>query len=196
MATYAEVEASILSDLHRYDITAEVQTAMANVVPKLRMDRYYFNETSGQFVTTTNSEYDLNTILPGFLLIDQMRSWENDSALAMERAAWTDLYEEDEADTTGRPTHWAVHHQMMRLWPTPDSSMTVDAIGLVDLSLTAWCGYAPTLVRATAEVELYALVTHDMAGAQRAMEVAKAEREYLLRRGITFDASGQVRPFL
>jgi hypothetical protein len=57
----------------------------------------------------------------------------------------------------------------------------VDAIGLVDLSLTAWCGYAPTLVRATAEVELYALVTHDMAGAQRAMEVAKAEREYLLR---------------
>jgi hypothetical protein len=196
MATYAEVQAMILDDLHRADLTAQVQTAMANVLPKLRMDRYHFNELAGNFTTTTNSEYDIATALPGFLQIDQIRVWDNGTPCLLMRTHWNDLYTEDETATTGCPTHWAVHHQMMRLLPTPDASYSVEALGLADLSLSAWCSYAPTLVRAAAEVELYALVTHDMEGAQRAMEVAKAEREYLLRRQPTFAASGEVRPYL
>lgn len=196
MATYAEVQAMILNDLHRADITAEVQTAMSNVLPKLRMDRYWFNELAGNFTTSTNSEYDLGAALPGFLTIDEIRVWDNGTPYVLMRSHWQDLYTEDESDTTGCPTHWAVHHQMMRLYPSPDASYSVEAIGLRDLSLTAWCSYAPTLVRAAAEVELYALVTHDMEGAQRAMEIAKAEREYLLRRPTTFAAGGEVRPWL
>ena len=196
MATYAEIQALILDDLHRADLTTQVQTAMANVLPKLRMDRYYFNELASGFVTTTNSEYPLGTALPSFLVIDQIRVWDNGAPYVLARSHWPDLYTEDEADTTGCPTHWAVHNQMLRLYPTPDASYSVDVIGLGDLSLSAWCSYAPTLVRAAAEVELYALVTHDMEGAQRAMEVAKAEREYLLRRAPTFAAGGELRPYL
>ena len=196
MATYAEVQAMILNDLHRADITAEVQTAMANILPKLRMDRYWFNEVASNFTTTTNSEYDLTTALPRMLQIDEIRVWDNGTPYVLMRSHWPDLYREDESDTTGCPTHWAVHHQMMRLFPSPDASYSVEAIGLTDLSLSAWCSYAPTLVRAAAEVELYALVTHDMEGAQRAMEVAKAEREYLLRRQPTFAAGGELRPYL
>jgi hypothetical protein len=196
MATYAEVQALILDDLHRADLTTQVQTAMANVVQKLRMDRYWFNEQTCNFTTTTNSEYDLPTALPCLLVIDQIRVIDNGTPYLLMRSQWADLYTEDEVATTGCPTHWAVHHQMMRLYPTPDASYSVEAIGLKELSLTAWCAYAPTLVRAAAEVELYALVTHDMEGAQRAMEVAKAEREYLLRRPMTFAAGGELRPYL
>ena len=196
MATYAEVLALILGDLHRPSMTAEVVTAMANVRDKIRMDRYWFNEATWNFTSTTNSEYDISTSLPDALAIDKIRIQWNGEPMVLDRAHWADIYDLDDDSYTGPPSHWAVHHQMLRMYPTPDQSYSVEVLGLKDLSVSAWCGYAPTLVRAIAEVELFALVTHDMEGAQRAMEVAKAEREYLMRRSPTFQQGGEVRPYL
>lgn len=196
MATYAEVLGLILGDLHRPSMTAEAVVAMTNMRDKVRMDRYWFNEATWGFVSTSNSEYDVATNLPDMLAIDKIRIQHNGDPLPLERGHWEDLYALDDDTYTGPPTHWAVHHQMLRLYPTPDVSYSVEAIGLKDLSISAWCSYAPTLVRAIAEVELFALVTHDMEGAARAMEVAKAEREYLLRRSPTFQQGGEVRPYL
>lgn len=196
MATYAEVQAMILGDLHRSDITAEVQTAMSNAVVKLRMDRYWFNEDSVQWVTTTNSDYDLAVTLPTLLHIDTMRVWDSGEPMVLDRIGWAELMEHDESDTTGVPSHWAVHHHMLHLYPTPDSSMTMETSGLVDLSITAWCSYAPNLLRATAEVELFGFVTHDLEGAQRVSDLARSEREALLRRSPTAASSGEVRGYL
>lgn len=196
MATYAEMVATILGDLHRTDITAEVETAMANALVKLRMDRYWFNEEQASFTVTLTSDYALTTVLPTMLEIDAVRVWQNGTPIEMDRAHWADLNTLDETLVNGTPAHWAVHHQTLRIYPTPNATLTVEAVGLKELSLTAWCSYAPTLVRATAEIELFGLVTHDIENATKAAEFARAEKESLLRRSPTFASSGEVRPYL
>lgn len=196
MSTYAEVQAAILNDLHRSDITAEVQTAMSNALERLRMDRFWFNETQTSFTATLTADYAIGTVLPTLLEIDAIRVWQNGSPIAMDRAHWTELNDLDETLVNGTPSHWAVHHQMLRIYPTPNATLSIEVVGLKELSLSAWCSYAPLLVRATAEVELYGMVTHDMAGAGRATEMARVAREAILRRGATFAASGEVMGYL
>lgn len=196
MATYAEVQAQILNDLHRDDLTDQVQTAMSNALTKLRMERFWFNETQTSFTVTVTSDYAITSVLPSLLEIDAVRVWDNGSPIELLRAHWDSLNSLDETDSTGIPSHWAVHHQMLRLYPAPNSTMSVEVVGLKELSLSAWCSYAPMLVRSTAEVELYGLVTHDMQGASRAAEFARNERDAIARRGATMAASGEVRPYL
>lgn len=196
MATYAEVQALILGDLHRTDLTTAVQTAMANARDKVRMDRFYFNEAQSSFTVSTTALYAISTVLPTALEVDTVRVWHNSSPSALRRLHWDTLADLDETLVTGLPSAWAVHHQMLRLYPTPDQSLAVEVSYLKDLSVSAWCSYAPTLVRAMAEVELYNLVLHDPAGAQRAAEAVQIERAALLRRQPSMAASGEIRGYL
>jgi hypothetical protein len=196
MATYAEVLASIMGDLHRTDITAQAQTAMTNACAKVEMDRYWFNEGEASFTVTVTCDYAITTVLPTLLELDTLRVWDNGSPVELERVHWDTLTDLDETLVTGVPRHWAVHHQMLRLYPTPDSTATVQVTGLKSLSVSAWCSYAPTLIRTMAEVELYALVLHDEASAQRAAGYALGEKAALLRRSGTMAASGEVRGYL
>ena len=196
MATYAELQALILDDMHRSDLTSQVQTAISNAVAKLQYERYWFNEIQTSFSTTTTSDYDLATYLPTVLEFDELRVYRNGSPIRLERVAWEWLADADETLVTGTPSHWAVHHQVLRLYPAPDTELGVEVSGLKQLSVTAWCSLAPTLVRATAEVELYGLVTHDMAGAERAAQFVQMERNALLRRTPTHAASGEVKGYM
>lgn len=196
MATVTEVRDLILGDLHRSDITAQVATAMTNAVTKLRMERLYFNEVQTSFTATSTALFAVSTYLPNLLQFDTVRVWHNGSPSLLGRAQWSDLAELDETTDTGLPSSWAVHHEVMRLFPTPDSTMTIEVSGLKELSLTAWCSYAPTLIRVMSEVEVYTLVTHDVAGAQRAADYTQLELEALRRRQPTMATSGEVRGYL
>jgi hypothetical protein len=196
VATYAELQALILDDLHRSDLTSQVQTAISNAVAKLGNERFYFNETQVSFTVTATSDFDLATYLPTILEFDELRIWRNGSPIRLERAFWDALADSDETLVTGTPSHWAVHHQMMRLYPAPDTDLRLEITGLKQLSVTAWCSLAPTLVRATAEVELYGLVTHDMQGAERAAQFVTMERNALMRRTPTHAAAGEVEGYL
>ena len=196
MATYAEVQALILGATHRTDITAQVQTAMANALPKLRMDRYWFNEVQTSFTVTLTAVYAIGTVLPTTLEIDTVRVWDNGHPVALRRVHWDTLADLDETLVTGLPSSWAVHHQMLRIYPTPNSTASMEVSGLKELSLSAWCSYAPTLVRALAEVELYSLVLHDPAGAQRVAEIVALEKDALRRRTSGMAASGEIRGYL
>ena len=196
MATYAQVQALILGDMHRDDITAQVQTAMANAIDKVRMERLYFNETQLTFTATLTCDYLLSSALPNMLSIDTLRVWQNSTVSDVDRISWQELQGYDPALTTGRPHSWAVHHQLLRLYPTPNMTTTVEASGLLNLTIGAWCSYAPTLVRALAEVELYTLVTHDLPSAERAANFALYELDAQRRRAPTMASSGEVRPYL
>lgn len=196
MATYAEVQALILNDLHRTDLTSAVQTAMANAVAKLEYDRFWFNEGRASFTATATAYFQLSTVLPTILQIDELRAWEDGTVSRLDRTWHDALAGHDEVLTTGSPSHWAVHHQMLQLSPTPDATLVVEASGLLDLSVTAWCSYAPSLVRAAAEVELYGLVTHDVDGLARAAQFVELERVALQRRSPMHATGGEVEPWL
>lgn len=196
MTTYAQVQELILGDLHRDDLTAQVQTAMTNAITELRMERFYFNEYQTSFTATLTCSYAVDTVLPAALEIDTVRVWDNGSPMRLERLAWQDLADTDETLVTGTPSAWAVHHRMLRLYPTPDSTCSIEVTGLKDLSLTIWCSYAPTLVRATAQIELYTLVLHDEQAAARAAAYAQREKLKLLRRLPSLASGGEVRPYL
>jgi hypothetical protein len=196
MATVTEVQNLILGDLHRSDLTAQTATAMSNAVSKLCMERLYFNETETTFTATPTALFDLTTYLPTILSVDAARIWHAGSPTELARAHWSDLQGLDETDDTGLPSVWAVHHQVLRLFPTPNETVTVEVSGLKNLSLTAWCSAAPTLVRTMAEVELFTLVTHDTAGAQRAADFYQLELAALRRRIPTLASGGEVRGYL
>lgn len=196
MTTLAQVRDLVLGDLHRRDLTAQVETALTNARDKLAMDRFWFNETQLSFTATTTTDYDLATVLPNLLQLDTLRIWNNGTPSVLKRVSWDDLAELDETLGSGVPHSYAVHHQMLRLWPKPTGSMSVEATGLKNLSASAWCSYAPVLMRTMATVEICSLVTHDEAGAMRAAAYAQGERVSLGRRLATLDAAGQVRPYL
>lgn len=196
MTTYAEVRDLIIGDLHRANMTTQVQTALDNARDKVRMDRFYFNEAQSSFTVSSTSDYDLDTVLPDLLLIDSVRVWEDGSPSQLRRSHWDTLIGIDETTVTGKPSAWAVHHRMLRLAPTPDASMAAEVSYLKELSVTAWCSYAPTLMRALAEVELYNMVLHDEVGANRAAQAAQIEKQALLRRLPTAASSGETRPWL
>ncbi|MCO5761423.1 MAG: hypothetical protein NHG36_07915 [Chromatiaceae bacterium] len=196
MTTYADVQALILGDLHRDDLTTQVQTAMANAVTELRMERLYFTEYQTSFTATLTCNYAVDTVLPSLLEMDTIRVWDNGSPLRLSRVPWQDLADTDETLVTGTPSAWAVHHRMLRLYPTPDSTCSIEVSGLKDLSLSAWCSYAPTLVRATAQIELYTLVLHDEQAAARAAAYAQREKAKLLRRLPSIASGGELRPYL
>jgi hypothetical protein len=196
VATYADVQALILNDLHRSDLTAEVQTAMSNAITRLQMDRFWFNETQYSFVATLTAFYEVDTYLPNTLAVDTVRAYSNGSPVALRREHWDTLADLDEVLCTGLPSSWAVHHEMLRLYPTPNQTTTIEVSALKQLSVTAWCAYAPMLVRAAAEVEVYGMVTHDTQGAARAAEFARIEKEALLRRSPSRMGSGEVRGYL
>jgi hypothetical protein len=196
VATYAEVQALILNDLHRNDLTTEVQTAMSNAVTKIQLDRFWFNEHQYSFVATLTAFYDVDTYLPDTLVVDTIRAYSSGSPVALRREHWDTLADLDEVLATGLPSSWAVHHEMLRLYPTPNVSTTIEVSCLRALSVTAWCTHAPTLLRATAEVEIYAMVTHDIQGAARVAEFARVEKEALLRRTAMRMGSGEVRDYL
>lgn len=196
MTTFAEVRDSVLTDLHRRDLTSQVETALRNAADKLAMDRYWFNETQSSFTVTTTSDYDLATVLPTMLAVDTMRIWNNGTPSVLRRISWDSLAELDETLGNGVPHSYAVHHQMLRIYPTPSGSMSIEASGLKSLSASAWCSFAPVLMRTMAQVEICALVTHDEAGAQRAAAYALGEKESLRRRLATLDSGGEVRPYL
>jgi hypothetical protein len=196
VATVTEVQTQILGDLHRSDLTAQAATAMSNAVNKLRMERFWFNEMQASFSITTTSAFELATYLPTLLQLDTARIWHNGAAIALDRMHWSDLADLDEVDDTGVPSSWAVHHQVLRLYPTPNENMVLEVSGLKELSLTAWCELAPTLVRTVSEIELYTLVTHDVQGAQRAAEYTKMEMDALRKRLPDFATGGEVRGYL
>ena len=196
MATYAEVQAAILNDMHRSDLTAEVQTAMSNAIERLRMERFWFNETQVSFTATLTADYLIGTVLPKLLEVDSLRVWHNGTPTEIDRAHWVDLNSYDETLVNGTPSSWAVHHRLLRIYPTPNETMSIEVVGLKELSTSAWCSYAPLLVRSTAEVELYGMVTHDMTGAQRAAEMARVTGDALRRRSPTMAADGEVRGYL
>jgi hypothetical protein len=196
MATFTEVRDLILGDLHRNDLTTQVEAAMSNVVAQLQMERFYFNETQESFTATLTSDYAVGTVLPTLLSIDHIRVWQAGHPMALDRGHWIDANAEDETLGTGTPSHWAVHHQMLRLYPRPSQTMSIEVVGLKNLSASAWCSYAPTLMRAQSQVELYTLVLHDVQGAQRAAAYAQVEKERVQRRLATMATSGEVRPYL
>lgn len=196
MATFTQVRDLILGDIHRNDLTTQVETALGNAVTKLRMDRFWFNETQASFTASATSDYDLATVLPTILTIDQARVWHNGHPTPLDRVDWEQVNWIDEGLGTGTPSCWAVHHQLLRIYPTPSETMSVEVVGLRELSATAWCSYAPTLMRSMAQVEIYTLVLHDEAAAMRAAAYAQGERAALIRRPATAASNGQIKPYL
>lgn len=196
MTTFAQVRDYVLDDLHRRDLTTQVELALYNARDKLAMDRYWFNEGVTSFTATTTTDYDLATVLPTLLQVDTIRIWHNGTPSTLKRVSWDDLAELDETLGNGVPHSYAVHHQLLRIYPAPSASMSIEAAGLKNLSASAWCSYAPVLMRAMAQVEICALVTHDDAGMQRAAAYALGEKASLGRRLATLDSGGQVRPYL
>ena len=169
---------------------------MSNAVSKLRMDRFWFNETQTSFTATLTTDYDLATVLPNMIVADYMRIWHNGHPTPIDRIDWDEINWTDETLGSGTPACWAVHHQMLRIYPAPNETMQVEVVGLRELSATAWCSYAPTLMRAQAEVELYTLVLHDESAAMRAAAYAQGERASLMRRPNTFAEGGNIKPYL
>jgi hypothetical protein len=197
MTTAAEVRDLILGDIHRSNLTTQVETAMANTLTHLRQDRYYFNEGVTSFTATLATDYEIPTYLPDILEVDELRIWHAGAPYVVDRIDWGEMSTLDESSgTSAPPSFWSVHHQLLRIYPEPSATMTVEVTGLKELSIGAWCSYAPTLIRSYAQVELYSLVLHDDARAMTVAQYAQAERAKLARRLPTFDSGGTLRPYL
>lgn len=182
--SYGALITAILDDIHRSNYTSQVETAISGAVNRLSTERFHFNEGVRDFTTSPSvPDYTLSTVAGGLIKLDSLKISVGGSQYVLKNIDWETLESRDSGQAPGQPRRWAVHHEILRLYPVPSLSYPVVASGLVACSATVWAQQAFNLVRAEAETEIFLVKLWDSEGAQRSAQWAKAERDILLSRG-------------
>lgn len=201
MSQFSDMQTRIFDECH-YTNTTQVQRAIVSAVNYYNATRFWFNEAVTKFTASLTTRYAMATVLPTAIEIDSIKLYKNSIPCVLQRASWQELEEIDSEIGTGEPLKYAIHHDTLRIWPSPDATYSIEVSHMARISQTAsgssstvWMNEAEALIRfrAKADVFLYML---DAENAQvcRAMET---EHLYELRdRSTGKVATGRLKPWL
>lgn len=154
MATYAEMQSQIATDLHRTDLTTDIQTAINRAIDYYERKRTYFNEEEATASTVADQS---NYAVPARNAeIDSVFITVSSNTYELERKTIKWIKEATvNTSYTGTPYYFAQHREEIHLYPIPDSvyQLTMQyQERLVDLSATSdtnvWTTNAPSLIEA------------------------------------------------
>lgn len=181
MATYADMQARIVSETNRDDLLDELQSALLrsiNQAIEFYADtRFWFNETTQPAICTPNNEY---VAQPGGLRkIDRLsvQVGSNSYTLKPQSFTWVDEMARINPGNLGQPTDYAVYGYQVRLYRMPNIAYPLNFIGIINLAplvdggdTNAWMNEAQDLIAARARYVLYRDQFRDQAGAALAQE--------------------------
>ena len=159
MATRGDLINRIISELHleTASYTAQVINAINSAVDYYRPERFWFTEGATSLTLLTASSITLSSSLPDSVTIDHVRLAADAEPLTFE--TWSEF--QAHATMTAEPTRWALHHQMLHVWPTNNATRTVEVEWSGRVTMTAsnssscvWTNEAEELIRLHAECDL------------------------------------------
>lgn len=184
MSTFADLKSRIASEIHRTDVTDEIDLAVLSAVKHYEPQRFWFNESSSTFSTVAGqAEYTsatvLNSVSTSLMELDLVTISVNGRSMEIKPAPWQMLASVDQTGWTGEPSRYGWRAEKMRLYPIPNAIYTITAYGLIgfeelsdDADTNAWTNEAKDLIRHRAKVELYesVLISPQRADRERGLE--------------------------
>lgn len=202
MSTLGDLESRIYREIHK-TLSTDVRNAVLEAVDYYKDMRFWFNEFQVTFGISLTSVYQLSTVIPDAVAIDSIKVYQGSTPYILSPCKWTDMEAMDYGNSTATvPTDYAIHHEMLRLYPTPSATTSAVVTGFKAITLSssntasnAWTNEAKDLIRHRAKAYLYASVLLDPNAAQveRVMEDQALNR--LLSR-TTKLLGGKIRKYL
>jgi hypothetical protein len=176
MATRGDLITRIISELHLEGMsrTADVISSINSAVDFYRPELFWFNEGETSFNLTATAMVSLPAFIPDAVRIDTLQVVENGTTYHLDPTSWNELEEIDRNDHTGTPNTYAIHHRMLRFYPSNDVTRTVNVSWAGRITMTAsnssstvWTNDAEELIRTHAKVDLCESLLRDYEQADR-----------------------------
>lgn len=178
MSTFSDMRSRIADDLNRSDLTTQINKAINRAIEHYENNRFWFNETTGTFVTVANQQaYSTSDGLPSDIAeIDVVKiTFSSTDKPELTRRSYQWLQETDISAVTGRPSDYAWYKSNLYLYQIPNSIWTVtisyqktySALS-GDSDTNDWTTDAEDLIEARARWWLYKRVIKDMEEAESA----------------------------
>lgn len=198
------LKARIASELHRDDLTDEIDDAINTAISYYRSHRFEFNEKQTAFNTVASQEaYTVATIPSDIGQLDTVRITVSGNRYLLEPTSLARLQELSvTTTTTGAPSRYAFYAQQLYLNPIPDAIYSVlvsyqqrKAAPSSDADTsTVWTNEAEALIRACAKKLLCRDVIYDNEGFQR-NQVGEGEALAVLKNeSIQLQDEGGIQP--
>lgn len=207
MATYADLQARIARELHRTDLTSDIQSAIKSAIDFYASQRFHWNEKRWSLTTIAGTKfYGQSTPSPGtlpsdILEIDSITVTANARIYQLDRMTYIDMDAIDAGTTplAGYPRLWSWYGGQLRLYPTPNSSYVLNLSGQYQLPALSndadtnfWTTEAEGLIRCRAKRELYAHLLLDDPNAIRMDALSKEALRSLKAQANKLIASGRI----
>lgn len=159
--TYGQIQTRIADELHRSDLTSQIQKAIISAVEHYERERFWFNESISTSLSTTASQNYVAA--PSDLVeVDKLQITVGSSKYNLFRIGYEEwATEASTTTTTGQPTEYTYYEDRFYLFPTPGSiyTLTLSYIKrLTALSVSGdsngWTNYAEEMIRQRAEADL------------------------------------------
>jgi hypothetical protein len=127
VSEFTDMRDRIASELNRSDLTTEIDRQINNAVRHYESTRMRWNEVRDWNVGTTSAGARYYSLTTDFLSMDTLKVIRNGSyvSLAEKPFRWIDERDTSDAPTQGVPTYYTIYADLLRVYPTADSSMTM-----------------------------------------------------------------------
>ncbi len=187
--TRADIQAQILDDLKRTDMTDAASSAISSAISHYETEKWWFLETTS-IITATASQGSY-TLTSTYLNNDSVLVTVSSQYEPLTQRGFHEINEKDSGAIYGTPDQYCFYGNLIRLYPVPDKTYNITLSGDVKLETTAtasnsWTNIANNLIRHKAVKEIYASKLLDennaaMAEKQELQEYSKLRTTHLLR---------------
>lgn len=207
MASYGDMQARIAREVHRTDLTADIQSAIQSAIAFYASQRFAGNEKRWSLTTIGGTKFygtdtpDAGTLPADILEIDSITVTANARIYQLDRMSYIDMDAIDAGTTplAGYPRLWSWYAGQLRLYPTPNAAYVLNLSGQYQLpALSAdadanfWTTEAEELIRCRAKRELYAHLLLDDPNAIRMDALSKEALRSLKAQANKLIASGRI----
>lgn len=203
MTTLGDTKSRIYSEIHQ-TLSAEVQNAVLDAVKFYQGQRFYFNEATTNFNLSLTTMYSLNSVIPKLVAIDSLKVYSNSVPYLLSPQSFLKIEQWDyETGTSNTPTDYAIHHEMLRIYPKPSTTLSAQcnyhkAITMTasNSSSTVWTNEAGDLIRYRAKGLLFSSVLLDPNQAQVEAVLENQALNRLMSRTAKMVSSNKIKKYL
>jgi len=198
-----DLESRIYREIHK-TLSTDVRNAVLEAVEFYKTERFWFNEAHESFNITASAVYSMSLVIPKCINIDTMRVYQGGNPFVLQQQSWNYLDELDTGNVTAdTPTDYAIHHEMLRLYPTPTATTSIQVTYHKGVTLsssnsasTVWTNEGADLIRHRAKAILYSAVLLDPAQAQVEQSLENMTLNRLFARTAKKVSSGKLKGWL
>lgn len=204
MGTLLDLKNRIASDLTRDDLTSQIDGAVRDAIKFYERERFWFNQTRSLTFNTVPGQVAYgsaaNTAIPTIIQIDHLFLPQGNSIYPLDRYEAADFEILENGSTGGgRPIGFTYIDKEIRLWPVPNSILTLRLHAHYRLpypddgDTNAWTDDCEELIRSHAKMLLYLDLLEDNDGVSRMQNKIPVLLDFIRSETTGRMATGRIR---